>query len=127
MDVRRAPAEPIVEHGGTCATYFMFYKESFRDETEGSYLEYISEFEIPVGGRLEPHTHDTHEFYYLLSGAAIMEVEGEHREVGPGDLIRIGRNEVHSIWPTGDQPMRALAWATSFMARGEAHAHAVGE
>jgi len=120
MDVRRAPADPIVEHDGTCSTYFMFHKESFRDETEGSYLEYISEFEIAVGAHLDPHVHDTHEFYYVLSGDAIMDIEGEQRAVGPGDLIHIGRNESHSIWPTGDVPMRALAFATSFMSRSEA-------
>jgi quercetin dioxygenase-like cupin family protein len=122
MDVRRAPDEPIVEHGGTCSTFFMFHKETFRDESEGSYLEYISEFEIPAGERLEPHTHDTHEFYYMLTGNAMMDIEGEQQEVGPGDLIHIGRNEVHSIWPTGEQAMRALAFATSFMPRGHAGA-----
>ena len=46
MDVRSAQVEPTIEHGGTCHTYFMFPKESYRSETEGSYLEYVAEFEI---------------------------------------------------------------------------------
>lgn len=126
MDVRRPPSEPVVEHDGTCFTYFMFPKESYRDETEGSYLEYIAEFEIPAGQRLDPHIHDTHEFYYMLVGDAVVEINGEQRDVGPGDLIHIDRNEVHSIWPKGDHAMRALAFATSFMPRSSAGAVSVG-
>ena len=121
MDVRNAEVEPTIEHGGTCYTYFMFPKESFREESEGSYLEYVAEFEIPVGQRLEPHTHDSHEFYYLLKGKAIMDIEGRQQEVGPGDLVHIGRDEVHSIWPIGDEPMRAFSFAASFMPPGSSY------
>ena len=49
MDIRNAKVEPTVEHGGTCHTYFMFPKESVREETMGSYLEYVAEFELAGG------------------------------------------------------------------------------
>jgi mannose-6-phosphate isomerase-like protein (cupin superfamily) len=126
VDIRNAKVEPTVEHGGTCYTYFMFPKESYRKETMGSYLEYIAEFEIPAGERLEPHTHDTHEFYYILSGRAKVEIDGEQRDVAPRDLIHIGREQVHSIWPVGDEPLRALAFASSFMPEGSAYKVAHG-
>jgi quercetin dioxygenase-like cupin family protein len=119
MDVRRTDMEPEFEHGGTCKTYFMFPKESMRDETSGSYLEYVAEFELVPGARLEPHTHDTHEFYYILRGAAMMQIGSETRDVAVGDLIHIDRNEPHSIWPTDEEVgFRALSFAVSFKPPG---------
>ena len=119
MDVRNAKIQPTIEHGGTCKTFFMFPKESIREATEGSYLEYVSEFEIASGMHLEPHKHNTHEFFYILSGRALMQIEHEKREVVPGDLIHIPPHAVHSIAPLGtNEPMGALAFAASFMPQG---------
>ena len=120
MDVRNAKIRPTIEHGGTCKTFFMVPKESVRDETKDSYLEYVSEFEIAPGTHLEPHRHNTHEFFYVLSGRALMRIEKEQREVGPGDLIHIPPNAAHSIGPVDGSsvPMRALAFAASFLPPG---------
>jgi quercetin dioxygenase-like cupin family protein len=122
MDIRRASDNPpIVEHGGTCFSYHMVPKESMRDDTEGSYLEFVGEFELAPGSRLEPHRHDTHEFYYILEGQATMQISDEVADVGPGALVHIPRNVVHSIWPTDpDKPFRGLAFAVSFMPRDAA-------
>ena len=121
MDVTNANVEPTIEHGGTCRTFFLVPKESMREETEGSYLEFVPEFEIAAGSQLAPHKHDTHEYYYVLSGSAMMQIEAEKREVRPGDLIHIPRNAVHSITPLGkDTPLRALAFAASFLPPGGA-------
>ena len=76
-------------------------RNPFADATEGSYLEYVSEFEIAPGTHLEPHKHNTHEFFYILSGRALMQVGRDKREVEPGDLIHIPPNTVHSIAPLG--------------------------
>ena len=48
MNVMNAKIEPTIEHGGSCKTYFMVPKEAMRAQTDGSYLEYVSEFEIAV-------------------------------------------------------------------------------
>jgi quercetin dioxygenase-like cupin family protein len=124
VDVRNAKIEPTVEHEGTCLTYFMVPKESMRNETDGSYLEYVSEFELVPGARLEPHYHDTHEFFYLLEGNATMQIEAETQEVAPGDLVHIPRKATHSIWPTDpEQGFRALAFAVSFQPPGAQPVH----
>jgi quercetin dioxygenase-like cupin family protein len=120
MHVTNSKVEPTVEHGGTCHTYFMIPKEALRKETEGSYLEYIAEFEIAAGSHLEPHRHNTHEFYYILKGNALMQIGAEKREISPGDLVHIPPNDVHSIRPIGDGPVRALAFAASFLPPGGA-------
>jgi quercetin dioxygenase-like cupin family protein len=113
MDIRRAAEVPVtVEHEGTCHSYFMFGKESVRDETIGTYLEFICEFELASGQSLAPHDHNSHEFYYLIRGSAVMTIDGEDRQVGVGDLIHIPPNAVHSITDaSGAEGMRALAFA----------------
>jgi quercetin dioxygenase-like cupin family protein len=98
----------------------MIPKEALRAETDGSYLEYVAEFEIAAGSHLEPHRHDTHEFYYVLKGKALMQIGKEKQEVVPGDLIHIPANEVHSIAPVGGGSVRCLAFAASFLPPGGA-------
>jgi quercetin dioxygenase-like cupin family protein len=120
MNVMNAKIEPTIEHGGTCRTFFMIPKEALRKDTEGSYLEYVAEFEIAAGSHLEPHRHNTHEFYYIIKGRGRMQIGAEVREVEPGDLVHIPANEVHSIAPIGDGPVRALAFAASFLPPGVA-------
>lgn len=120
MNVMNARVKPTIEHGGTCHTYFMIPKEAMRAETDGSYLEYIAEFEIAAGSHLEPHRHNTHEFYYVLKGKALMQIGAEKREVAPGDLVHIPANEVHSIAPVGGGSVRCLAFAASFLPPGGA-------
>jgi mannose-6-phosphate isomerase-like protein (cupin superfamily) len=116
MDVRNARGEPTIEHEGTCLTYFMFPKESVRAETMGSYLEYVAEFELKPGAHLQPHYHDTDEFYRILSGRAIVQVGTEQKLLIPGDLLHIPRNEPHSIWPAVEgESFRALSFAVSYM------------
>jgi quercetin dioxygenase-like cupin family protein len=123
MDVRNADVEPVIEHGGTCLSYFLVGKEEMRAATSGSYLEFVSEFELRPGAELEPHRHDTDEFYYLLHGAARMTIEGEERDVDVGDLVHIPRNAVHSIRPAEPEAgFRALAFAVSFMPEGATEA-----
>src|SRR5436305_1308820 len=119
MDVRRADVEPIIEHGGTVKSYFMVKKDELRAETLGSFLEFVCEFELAADVRLEPHYHDTHEFYYILTGEGVMQIEGDKRSVKPGDLVHIPRKAPHSIWSTvPDEPIRGLAFGVSFQEEG---------
>jgi mannose-6-phosphate isomerase-like protein (cupin superfamily) len=125
MDIRNARVEPIIEHGGTCLSYLMFPKESLRSDTMGSYLELVAEFELKDGAKLEPHHHDSDEFYYILSGDATIQIESEVREITMGDLVRIPRNAVHSIWPTDPNgTFRAFAFAVSYQPDGATYAPA---
>jgi quercetin dioxygenase-like cupin family protein len=117
MDIRTASVPPTIEHEGTAFSYFMIPKQAMRDETEGSYLELVCEFELAPGARLDPHSHNSHEFYYLLRGEAVMQIEDEQSTLRPGDLVHIPPNAAHSIWPAGDEGFRAFAFAVSFEPR----------
>jgi len=119
LDVRRAEGTPVPEHNGTVLTRFMFEKEELRDATIGSYLEFVDVFELAAGISLEPHYHNSHEFYYVLDGAATMQIGSEKQVVGPGDLIHIPPNAPHSIAADGSRGLRSLAFACSFQQPGE--------
>jgi mannose-6-phosphate isomerase-like protein (cupin superfamily) len=110
MDIRSSEAmEPIVEHFGTCPVWWFYKEKELKEATMGGFVELISEFEIKPGARLDPHSHHTLEFYYVISGRGIMTISGEERQVCPGDLITIPPDAVHSIRPLGHVPIRSLA------------------
>lgn len=120
MFVKRANhAETEVVHG--IGISWLVPEGSMREETElpGSFLDFIGEFTVDPGARLEPHYHDTYEFYYVLSGEGVMQIEMEAANVRPGDLIKIPRNARHTIRATGDKRIHCLAFATSFQKPGE--------
>jgi mannose-6-phosphate isomerase-like protein (cupin superfamily) len=115
MEVRRAEfIVPTIEHEGTCSTVFFYDKGSLRKQTEGTYLEYISEFTTVNGAKLASHRHNSHEYYYILSGSAVMQINEERRRVQVGDLIYIPPNAAHSIEPATDGPFRAFAFAVHY-------------
>jgi mannose-6-phosphate isomerase-like protein (cupin superfamily) len=58
----------------------------------------LAEATLPVGGSTERHYHQvSEEFYYILKGSGVMELDGEEREVGPGDAILIPAGAWHEI------------------------------
>ena len=63
----------------------------------------LAEATIPTGGETERHWHrDSEEFYFILSGAGTMEIDGAEREVGEGDAILIPAGAWHQIRATRD-------------------------
>ena len=64
----------------------------------------------PAEGSLHPHSHPTHEFYYIISERGIMKIADEEREVGQGDLIRIPPDVVHSVWPLTATTRGSAGW-----------------
>ena len=63
----------------------------------------LAEATIPAGGATERHYHRlSEEFYYLLEGRGLMEIDGEEREVQPGDAILIPAG----AWHAGRPPRR---------------------
>jgi len=107
---------PITEHEGTCLGWYLFNKNELQAKTEAGYLEFINEFQVEGGTALKPHTHNSEEFYYVLYGRGIMEIEKEKKRVYPGDLIRIPPNAVHSIRSDSDNyPVHCLCFAIALL------------
>lgn len=63
----------------------------------------LAEATLPVGASTERHYHRlSEEFYYVLEGRGMMEIDGEQREVGPGDAVLIPAGAWHQIRATED-------------------------
>ena len=116
----QAPETPTLEHDDTVASFFMYPMDTLRSATEGGFLQFVSEFSVEPGVAIEPHKHNSHEFYYVLSGGADMRVGDEIRRIGPGDLVHTLPNVPHSI-RGGSDGVRCFAFAVSFQKPGEEH------
>ena len=67
----------------------------------------LAEATLPVGAATDRHYHKaSEEFYFLLAGRGVMEIDGELREVGPGDAILIPAGAWHQI--RASEPLRFL-------------------
>jgi quercetin dioxygenase-like cupin family protein len=115
MDVRSIEdVSPVVEHNGTVPVWWLINPREMKEITEGGYLELANEFEVKGGERVFPHTHPTHEFYYVTSGRGIMTIDGEDRSVVQGDLIYIPPDAVHSLRPVSDHaPIHCFCFAVA--------------
>jgi quercetin dioxygenase-like cupin family protein len=103
MDVRSIEqVAPVIEHNGTVPVWWLVKPREMHDITAGGFLELVSEFEVQGGGEVDPHSHPTHEFYYVTSGRGWMVIDGEERQIGQGDLVHIPPDAVHSIRPISD-------------------------
>lgn len=101
MDVRCIEqVTPVAEHNGSVQVWWLVQPREMQEITAGGFLELVSEFEVAPGGQVDPHSHPTHEFYYVTSGRGIMSVDGEDREICQGDLVHIPPGAVHSLRPT---------------------------
>lgn len=58
----------------------------------------LAEATLPAGCATQRHYHKlSEEFYYILQGRGLMEIDGEEREVGVGDAILIAAGAWHQI------------------------------
>src|SRR5258707_4278754 len=98
MDVRNISAvEPVVEHNGTTPVWYLMPPGTMREFTAGGSLELVNEFEITRGGAVDPHTHPTHEFYYVLYRQGPMIIRDDSRGIRQGELGYISPNHGHSL------------------------------
>jgi quercetin dioxygenase-like cupin family protein len=103
MDVRNIEdVAPVVEHNGTTPVWWMVNSREMKEQTDGGFLELVNEFEVAGGGCVDPHSHPTHEFYYVLRGRGIMTIADEERQIAQGDLVHIPPDAVHSLRPISD-------------------------
>ena len=69
----------------------------------------LAEARVPVGGSTLEHYHvKAEEIYYITQGAGRMRIEGETRDVRPGDAIAIPPGQKHKLWNTGSEVLRLL-------------------
>ena len=58
----------------------------------------LAEASVPAGSATQRHYHRlSEEFYFILEGSGIMEIDGDTRQVNPGDCILIPPTAWHTI------------------------------
>lgn len=82
----------------------------------------VLEVEATYGGAGKPppaHLHpEQDEHFRVLEGRMRAKVEGEERELGPGDTLDIPQGTRHQMWNAESQPARVL-WQTRPAGRTE--------
>jgi mannose-6-phosphate isomerase-like protein (cupin superfamily) len=69
----------------------------------------LAEARLPVGGATQEHYHvKTEEIYYITAGTGRIRIEGETRDVKPGDAIAILPGQKHKLWNTGKETLHLL-------------------
>lgn len=69
----------------------------------------LAEATVPPGGATTEHYHRvTEELYYFTAGAGRLRIDGQERDVKPGDCVVISPGAVHKLWNTGEEPLRLL-------------------
>ena len=70
----------------------------------------LAEARLPVGAATQEHYHPrAEEIYYITHGTGKIRMEGELREVKPGDAIAIPPGQKHKLWNTGAEVLRLLS------------------
>lgn len=63
----------------------------------------LAEAAVPAGTSTLLHHHKaSEEFYFILEGTGIMEIDGELQEIAPGDAILIPPGSRHQITAASD-------------------------
>jgi mannose-6-phosphate isomerase-like protein (cupin superfamily) len=69
----------------------------------------LAEARLPIGASTQEHYHPrAEEIYYITHGTGRMRIEGEFRDVKPGDAIAIPPGKKHKLWNTGTEVLRLL-------------------
>ena len=69
----------------------------------------LAEARLPAGTSTQEHFHiKTEEIYYITHGAGRIRIEGETRDIKPGDAIAIPPGCKHKLWNTGNETLRLL-------------------
>jgi quercetin dioxygenase-like cupin family protein len=112
VDVRNITnVEMLPEHNGTVPVWYLAKPRELKEITDGGFVELINEFEVAAGGAVFPHSHPTHEWYFVMTGHGVMTVADEDRDVHPGDLVYIPPDVVHSLAPTGGGAIHCFCFA----------------
>ena len=83
------------------------YLEVVRETDEAQVAEMTVDPGRSVGGPDNYHA-DSDQWLFVVSGSAVVTVDGEDERVESGDLLRIEAGECHGIENDGDEPFETL-------------------
>ncbi len=100
-NLAKAPAF-ITKDGSEIRELLSYRNSAIRNQS-------LAEARLPAAGATQEHYHrQTEEIYYITHGNGRIRIDGEVREVEPGDAIVIRPGQRHKLWNTGPEPLRLL-------------------
>lgn len=104
MDVKNLADVPaFITKDGSEIRELLAYRNS------GIKNQSLAEARVPVGSATQEHYHPkTEEIYYITAGIGRMDIEGDVRDVKPGDAIAIPPGKKHKLWNTGEETLSLL-------------------
>ncbi len=63
---------------------------------------------VPAGTGAEPHSHPNEQFIIVLSGRAHFVIDGDEKTVGPGEIVHIPAETIHSTKVVGDEDLHFI-------------------
>ncbi len=104
MDIKNLAEVPafITKDGSEIRELLAYRNSAIRNQS-------LAEARLPVGASTQEHYHPkAEEIYYITQGKGRMRIEGELRDVKPGDAIAIPPGKKHKIWNTGKETLHLL-------------------
>lgn len=84
------------------------------DETKDKHLRFFFDLVLPPGVSIGIHKHENdEEYYYIISGAGIITLDGEQLEVGPGDVTAAFTGGTHGLANDSERDLRVLVIGVS--------------
>ncbi|MBN2713711.1 MAG: cupin domain-containing protein [Planctomycetes bacterium] len=94
--INRDNCEPFTTKDTSEIREIMAYRNSSCKKTS------LAEATLYPGKCTEAHYHpECEEIYYILSGTGRICVDGEERDLAPGDAVLLSPGAVHQTWNTG--------------------------
>jgi quercetin dioxygenase-like cupin family protein len=89
------PVKMVGIHGGSGAIFWKCFARLHMLHADVVAFEYVK---LSPGSVVGDHVHSrTEEIYFIVSGNGEMKVDGESRDVGPGDLILTPQGTKHGL------------------------------
>jgi quercetin dioxygenase-like cupin family protein len=105
-NVYEAPRELIVAHEGQGSIEIA---RLFQDEKLAGTWHFIEYLVVPPGVTIGDHRHgENEEIYFIIEGQAMMTINGQEREVKPGDFIINHPGWEHGLRNESDQEVKLL-------------------
>jgi mannose-6-phosphate isomerase-like protein (cupin superfamily) len=94
-----ATTEPGPHEGSGSTTAYPFFRDA------AGFDVVFRKRALHPGASIGDHVNEKDEIYYVLSGRGLLQLEGEEREVGPGDAVLTRNGHRHALRQLGDQDL----------------------
>lgn len=79
-------------------------------------------FRLPASGRFDRHHHDCDEYWFIVEGRAIIEIDADRYRIEPGDIVCTERGREHDVLQLFDDELVGF-WFEAALVPGGSPGH----